>query len=340
MSSKTIAIIGWGVCGIVLATELQAQGQQVTVFDNSPKDIFFGEHVPYEFSTLFSELHIPTEILEHNSIASIRTSGYWGQREIWQEWLFRPGYDYIILRPWFDRDIRDFFEKQGGIFREHTRISDIFDQCVYSQSDNLGSFESIINTSWRLSKFSNQKRLLFDDLIAVSWVQKNEMKLMSSEICIESSPNGWWYYVVTPTYSNLTFFTDSDIYAWLDLRSEHSITRLASSINIPDIPGKIMPCYSSILQWIPENIHQVWDAFMSFDPLSAKWIYKACRDALAFAKAYKENTLTELYAYLQKDFQIYLSEYHSIYTDAWQVYKTPFYTRRLQPDERLAQEVS
>jgi flavin-dependent dehydrogenase len=335
---SAIVIIGGGPAGLALAAGLShLVSAEITVIEKSTyADDVSGEHLQSQILPLLDRLNVPAEILSDNSTACDGIFGSWANRAVESKSLFNLyGHDYIVHRPQFERALADDLKKKGVEFYLGAMVNKIEKGKIFIKNKAL-SYDYLFDCSGRLSQNFDNQRLIFDQLIGVSFFTASESN-DNAKILIESAENGWWYYTQSKHRKILTFFTDADIYRRLrkDLQKELDKTNLIKDF-YPKLNCRplVKAAYTSILQSNPEDVLQIGDAYYSLDPLSSQGIYKAFGQALKLANLFSdrkpETSTFEFYAEQKREFfeHLHAREYH--YHKGWLYHQSEFYERRLK----------
>ena len=335
---SSIVIIGGGPAGLALAAGLSHfVSAEITVVEKSTYgDDVSGEHLQSPILPLLDRLNIPAEILFNNSTACDGIFGLWANRAVESQSIFNVyGHDYIVHRPQFERALADNLKKKGVKFYLGTTVNKIEKGKIFIKNKTL-SYDYLFDCSGRLSQNFDNQRLIFDQLIGVSFYTASESK-DNAKILIESAEDGWWYYTQSKHRKILTFFTDADLYRKLrkglqkELDKTKVIKHFYQKINSRPL---VKMAYTSILQSNPDEVLQVGDAYYSLDPLSSQGIYKAFGQALKLTNLFSNNSFkkstSEFYAEQKREFSehLYAREYH--YHKGWLYYQSEFCERRLR----------
>ncbi len=337
---SSIVIIGGGPAGLALAAGLsQFAYNDITVIEKTAYDNFVsGEHLQSQILPILNHLNIPEDILFNNSTSCDGIFGLWANRPIESKSLFNPyGHDYIIHRPQFEKALADNLKKKRVKFYLGMVVKKIEKGKVFIKNEIL-PYDYLFDCSGRTSQNFDNKRLVFDKLVGVTFFTASESE-HDAKILIESAENGWWYHVQSKKTKITTFFTDADIYRKLrkDLQKELDKTSFVKN-SCGKLNGSPITktAYTSILKSNPTDILPVGDSYYSLDPLSSQGIYKAFRQALKiinlFSKNKFEKSIFEFYEVQKREFfnHLYSREYH--YNKGWLYYKSEFYKRRIKLD--------
>ena len=310
---------------------------QITVIEKTNYDrIFSGEHVQSQILPMLERLHIPREILFENSTACDGILGRWAHRRILSKGLFNIyGQDYIIHRPEFEKSLAEFLTTKGVRFRLGTTVGKIGKGEIELPNETL-AYDYLFDCSGRTSRQFNNQRIVFDNLLGISFYGSPDAK-NDSKVIIESAEKGWWYHTHNKKMSVTTYFTDGDDYKMQsgNLQKELRKTEIVKNY-CQHLEGK--PCrksaYTSILKSMPGGIHQIGDSYFSLDPLSSQGIVKAFGQALSVARCFAgnrfEECLTKFYDEQKRLFFQNLKFREYYYGQCWKYYKSEFYERRMQ----------
>jgi flavin-dependent dehydrogenase len=335
---NSIVIIGGGPAGLALAAGLsQFASLDIAVVEKTTySNHVSGEHLQSQILTTLAQLNIPADILFNNSTACDGISGLWANHPVESKSLFNLyGHDYIVHRPQFEKALADYLRQRGVRFYLGTSVRKIEKGQVFIKNKILRC-DYLFDCSGRTSQNFDNKRLVFDKLVGISFFTASESK-DNAKILIESAKNGWWYFTQSKKTKILTFFTDADIYKKLreNMQKELDETSFVKNFckKLNDSPFVKM-AYTSILESNPTDILQAGDAYYSLDPLSSQGIYKAFKQALKIANLFSKNkfeeSLSEFYTEQKKEFfrHLYFREYY--YNKGWLFHKSQFYKRRIK----------
>lgn len=337
---RSIVIIGGGPAGLALAAGLSlSSSNEITVIEKSRYDgNVSGEHLRAEVVPILDDLKIPTEILLENSTSCDGIAGKWADRSIRSASIFNPyGPDYIVHRPDFEKALVRHLEERGVKFCLGKTYTAIGDREISLKNKTI-PYDLLFDCSGRTSRTFDNTRLIFDNLLGVSFYFASESN-GDAEVRIESAERGWWYYTHTRNRQIVTFFTDADIYKEIkgDLQQELDKTDVIRP-RCERLNGSrhVSPAYTSILKTNPSGIYQVGDSYFSLDPLSSQGMYKAFAQAAKTCRLVLEDRLedsiTELYEEQRRDFVMQIQLRTKFYEEGLSYYGSEFYRRRVMPD--------
>jgi flavin-dependent dehydrogenase len=335
---NSIVIIGGGPAGLALAAGLSKfENCNITVVEKTPYDrIFSGEHVQSQVLPILERLSIPKEILFENSTVCQGIFGIWANRQFSSNGFFNLyGCDFIIHRPEFEKSLAEFLMTKGVKFRLGAFVGKIGKDTIEVENELL-SYNYLFDCSGRTSRQFNNQRIVFDNLLGISFYGSPAAK-KDSTVIIESVENGWWYYTFNKKMSVTTYFTDSDKYNLEDrnLQKELNKTRIIKNYckQLEDIPQH-KPAFTSILKNTPGEVYQIGDSYFSLDPLSSQGIIKAFGQALYitnfFAESHFEESMRKFYSEQKTTFFQNLKFREYYYKKGWEFYKSEFYKRRIE----------
>ncbi len=335
---NSIIIIGGGPAGLAFAAGLsQIASSDLTIIEKTEyEELVSCEHLQSQILPILNQLKIPADILFKDSTACDGITGLWANRPVLSKSLFNPyGNDFIIHRPQFEKSLSDYLKERGVKFHFGTAAKKIEKGRVLLGNKIL-SYDYLFDCSGRTSQNFDNKRLIFDRLVGVSFFAASESE-DNAKVLIESAENGWWYYTHSKKTKITTFFTDADIYQKLrnDLQKELDKTSLIKNYcqRLNGIP-RVKSAYTSILKSNPAETFQLGDSYYSLDPLSSQGIYKAFKQASEITNLFSKNkfkeSISEFYTQQKMNFikQLYSREHH--YNKAWLFYKSEFYKRRIE----------
>ncbi len=333
---NSIVIIGGGAAGLALAAGLSNFSEnRITVIEKTNYDgVFAGEHLQSQILPIFEDLKIPKKILFENSTVCDGILGRWANRPVLSKGFFNLyGYDFIVHRPEFEKSLAEFLKTKRVKFCLGVSPREIVKDAVKIENKTI-KFDYLFDCSGRTSRQFNNQRIVFDNLLGISFYGLPKAK-NDSKIVIESAENGWWYHTFSKKMNITTYFTDSDYLQAQDLEQELSKTEIIKNYcgQLTNKP-RYKSAYTSILKSFPAEIYQIGDSYFSLDPLSSQGIFKAFRQASfvadIFTKNEFESVMSDFYAKQKEYFFQNLKFREYFYNLGWQFYKSEFYKRRIE----------
>lgn len=349
-----VVVMGGGPAGCATVLTLAKAHRKIVLLEaQTAQEWKVGETLAPESREVLQSLGVLDQLLLGRHLPSYGNCSAWATDTLLEkDFIFSPfGEGWQLDRSEFDQMLRGAARSAGANVLERQSVT-IIRRMNDSWEIMVGT--EVIRTPWlidatghrcSIARKQGMRRIAKDRLVSIFALALTQNGSdMDTRTFIESSPDGWWYSVLTPNrHRTVAFQTDVDILknaqscigTWF--QKKLSKTRHLSSFlarhhytfnHVPSIMSAqstrlVRPCGGG---WLA-----VGDASLSFDPLSGQGILKALLSGRKAAEAILEDTTTavENYeAWTNLIWHQYLSSWNSYYVleQRWSTH--PFWKRR------------
>jgi flavin-dependent dehydrogenase len=339
-----VAIVGGGPAGAVTALCLARRGIRVALLEATRLEgDRYGETLPPEINPVLRELGLWDAFSALNSVPAPGIVSAWGSAiPLEQDFISNAhGCGWHIDRNRFDAMLCQEGAAAGvSIFLacqvRPERISDGVVNMNWRLGDINAAFvvDAAGRTGLRLDDAYDYEK---DDALLAIVLRLSGADTTDLRTVIETTPQGWWYTAPLPNGQMIAmFFTDPEIYSNEGIvpgdQLEHApltAHRLRSSrILTSRVVHAPSACRAKMSGdgWLA-----VGDSASSYDPLSGRGIFKACRHGAAAAVAISTGAMDDYDTRVRREFDEYVRQRRTHYASERRWPESIFWQKRTYP---------
>jgi flavin-dependent dehydrogenase len=346
-NGTTVAVIGGGPAGAVVAIRLARAGCPVSLIEGDGPNATLGENLAPAAKPLLQAAGAWDSFLEAGHVPCYAGQSAWGSSRLAErDSIFDPyGCGWHLDRGRFDGMLRLLAGEAGALRHAETWLT-LADpdprggwRLRLASSGGGASLHArlVVDATGRASCFARTRgvrRTTFDRLVGVACLFRDGPGRMGDEdarTLVEAVEQGWWYSALVPGGLLVVYMTDGDLLAagparsaagWAALlaATTHTAERVRARDDHPSPRPCVAPAMSSLLDApAGEGWLAVGDAAASYDPLSSRGITTALATGLRAADcilAWLGGDHTALLAHAKEvtgAFHNYLDEHAAYY---------------------------